>query len=127
MDFLDVAKAAGYTFIAVGVEGVEVDRHPCVNTGVNLRALENRLDLPVHNLGCGIAVGVYKIAVGIRFVVGTVDVAITEGQLEGSLVRYLAAELTLCSCSVPPSPGSVGTILDLFDYPSFVDIPQPRS
>jgi len=41
-DLLEVVEGTSYSFVSIGVESVEVYAGTAINTGVNLRALEDR-------------------------------------------------------------------------------------
>ena len=58
---LDIAQTAGDTAVPVGVEGVEVDGHTGVATGIDLGAVQDGLHGAVHDLGRGGAVGVDEV------------------------------------------------------------------
>ena len=77
-DFLDITQTAGDTAVAVGIEGVEVDRNLRVAAGIHLRSVEDRLNGAVNDLRSGGTVGVDKITVCIRLIVA-LGVTVTEG------------------------------------------------
>ena len=62
-DLLQVVQVAGNPFVAVAVEGVEVDGCPAVHAGIYFGAFQDRVLVSVHDAGSRAAVDVDKIAV----------------------------------------------------------------
>lgn len=89
---LGVVQPAGDTPVAVRVERVEADAHPCVAARVDLAGVQDRLQVRTHDLGWGGGVGVDEHGVRICFVVA-LEVTVTQRELEGGLVWALATEL----------------------------------
>ena len=89
---LDVAQAAGDAAIAIGVEGVEVDRHTGVAAGIDLGTVQDGLHGAVHDLGRGGAVGVDEVGALVGFIV-PFQITIPQGELQRGLVGDLTAEL----------------------------------
>ena len=98
---LDVTQTSGDATVAIAVIAVESNADLTVAAGVDLVLVKDRLNLGIHNLGSLTAVGVEEVAASIGFIVGTVDVAVSEGQLQ--IGRNLAAPL------------GNGVLLGLFD------------
>ncbi len=81
-DFLQVVQAAGNPFVAVAVEGVEVDRCPAVHAGIYFGAFQDRVLVSVHDAGGCAAVGVDKIAVFICLIIWAFRIAVAQGSLQ---------------------------------------------
>ena len=89
---LDVAQTAGDAAIAIGVEGVEVDRHTGVAARVDLGAVQDGLHGSVHDLGRGGAVGVDEVGALVGFIV-PLQITVPQGELQRGLIGNLTAEL----------------------------------
>ncbi len=50
-DFLKVIQTAGDTFVAVAVEGIEIDGCSAVNAGIYLGAFKDRLSVCIYDAG----------------------------------------------------------------------------
>ena len=94
-ELLDVVQAAGNTAVAVRVKGVEGDRHAAVATGIDLRAVKDRLGVRVHDTGSLVAVRVQEVAAGIGRIIGAVQIAVAERGLQGLELRQGALALQL--------------------------------
>ncbi len=107
LDQLDVAQTGRHAAVAVGVEAVEVHGHVAVVAGAALHGIQNRIDLAVNDLGGVLAGGVDEHGVGIRLVIGAVDVAVAERELQ--VGRDLASPLLALTGFL----GGLDSLLDL--------------
>lgn len=83
-ELLQVVQPTGDTPVAVAVEGVEGNRRPSDDAGVQLAAVQNRIPVSVHNARLGGAVGVDEPSVGVGFVALALLVAVTQRGLRSS-------------------------------------------
>ena len=81
-ELLQVVQAAGDAPVAVAVEGVEGNRRPSDDAGVQLAAVQDRIPVSVHNAGLGGAVGVNEPGIGVGFVALALLVAVTQRGLQ---------------------------------------------
>jgi len=88
---LDVAQTSGDATITVGIVTIEGYADLAVAAGVDLTLVKDRLNLGIHDLGSLTAVGVEEVAASIGFIIGTVDIAVSEGKMQ--VARNLAAPL----------------------------------
>ena len=91
-DLLNIAEATGDASVAIGVEGIEAQRYIGVHSGIHLTSVEDRAYALIHDLGCGLTVGVDEIAAGIVVIVA-LGIAIAQGQLQSALRGNLTSEL----------------------------------
>ena len=91
-DFLYVAESCGNALITVRVKGVEVQGNPAVAAAVYFAFIEYGFHGAVYDLGRGRAVGVNEPVPLVRFVI-SLHVTVSQGQLDGGFVGFLAAEL----------------------------------
>ena len=112
-DELQVVQTASDTFVAIGVEGVQIDACTAIHAGVDLGAGQHGIAVSVHDAGSGSGVGVDEVGIGIGGIVGALNVAVAERGFDGSERRYaLAIALQL---SLPFLVGSFNCRLDLCD------------
>ena len=79
---LQVVQPAGDAPVAVAVEGVEGNRRPPDDAGVQFAAVQNRIPVSVHNARLGGAVGVDEPGIGVGFVALALLVAVTQWGLQ---------------------------------------------
>ena len=108
-DFLNVAETAGNPTVAVGVEGIEVDRNTRVATGIDFAVIQNRVYAAVNDLRGRSAVGVDKEAVFVRFVVAF-RIAVAQREFQRRFVRRLPAEF--CNAFLN---GVIDGVVDIVD------------
>lgn len=91
-DLLDVAETAGNAPVAVGIEGIEVQRDAGIAPGVDFAPVEDGLDRSVHDLRSRGGIGIDEVMSLVGFIVAF-GVAVAQRQLDGGSVRLLASEL----------------------------------
>ena len=79
---LDVVQTAGDAAITVGIEGVEVDRCPPDDAGVQFRGVQDVLLVGIDDTGLRGAVGVHEVAVLVGFIALAVFVTVAERRLQ---------------------------------------------
>ena len=92
-DFLDVTQPAGDTLIAVAVERIEVQGHPCIAPGVDFISIQDRFDGPVNDLWRSLGISIDEPMPLVGFIV-PLCISVSERQLDRSLVRLLPSELS---------------------------------
>ena len=92
-DLLDVTQTAGDALITVAVESIEVQGHPGIAAGIDFISVQDRFDGPVDDLRRGLRVCVDEPVTLICLVV-SFCISVSERQLNRSLVRFLASELS---------------------------------
>ena len=86
-DLLKVVQSAGNAFVPVGVEGIQIDAGSAVHAGIYFGTVDDLLSVCVYNTGrCG-RVGVDEIGVGVDWIIGSFQVAVTERSLQGGQCR----------------------------------------
>ena len=81
-ELLDVVQAAGYAFVAVGIESEEIHAGTAITAGIQFILPEDGLDVLIDDAWLLAAVGIEEPGVEIRIVIGTFDVAIAERELQ---------------------------------------------
>ncbi|OFA24674.1 hypothetical protein BW28_06045 [Clostridioides difficile] len=79
---LEIVQTAGDTLVAIGVKRIEIDAGAAVHTGIHLGVVEDRLSVRIHDAGSRAGVGVHEEGIGIRLIVGTFQIAVTQGSLK---------------------------------------------
>ena len=91
LQLLNITQTSCDAAVTIGVVAIEGNADLAVTAGINLTLVQNGLDICVHNLGCLAAVGVEEVTASVCFIVGTVDIAITQRSLQ--IGRDLAAPM----------------------------------
>ena len=90
-DLLNVAQTAGDTFVAVGVERIEVERNSGVAAGVDFALVQDWLYATVNNLWSFRAGSVQEVVAFVDVIV-SFDITITQREFDGLFVWLLATE-----------------------------------
>ena len=98
-NLLQVVQGAGNALVTVGIESVEADGCTAINTGVDLRVVNDWLSVGIDDTRyIVLVVGVDEVAVLICRVIWTLNITITKRILDSCKRRYrLAIALKLTS------------------------------
>ena len=78
-------------FVAIAVEGIEVDGCTAIDAGVDFRAFQDMLAVSINDARLGRRVGIDEEAVFIGIIARAFQVAVTERRFDGFESRYSAA------------------------------------
>ena len=97
-NLLQIIQGAGNALVTVGVESIETDGCTAINTGVDLRVVNDWLSVGIDDTrSVVLVVGVNKVAVLICWVIWTLNITITKRILDNCKRRYrfaIALKLT---------------------------------
>lgn len=95
-DLLKIVQTAGDTFVAVAVEGIQIDGSSAVHAGIDFGSFKNRLSVSIYDSGSRCAVGIDEVAVLVSLIIRSFEITVTERCLDSGEGRNgLAVALQL--------------------------------